>query len=242
MRFINKKFVLQTLFFILISSFLFSENVDNEFKLAIEDYKIGNFLSANERFLKLNEQYRENPEILYNVGNTYFKLGEIGKALLYLGMAQKYAPQDEDIQFNIKYISNQINDPDWKIGFFEKLNMNVIKLLLGILLLLLSVLLAMKILNKEKSYFWLILSTSFFTIIFLTLFLIKYFELKNIYGVCLSKDIGMRSGPSEEFNVNFTIPEGKKVKIMSESGNWYEIGMKSQGITGWIEKKHIGII
>ena len=43
-----------------------------------------------------------------------------------------------------------------------------------------------------------------------------------------------RNGPGDDYSVAFTVPEGKELVVISEKGMWYEVGLKEEGIKGWM--------
>ncbi|MCX5796349.1 MAG: SH3 domain-containing protein [Elusimicrobia bacterium] len=44
----------------------------------------------------------------------------------------------------------------------------------------------------------------------------------------------LRSGPGENFNVSFTVPEGRRVQILGSDGAWVELGVLKEGVKGWL--------
>ena len=93
------------------------------------------FVDANKFYL--DEQYRNaalryerlvqsglrNGEIYYNLGNTYFKLGMLGKAILHYRLAELYQPRNEDLQANLKYARQLTKDkiePKQFISFLKE--------------------------------------------------------------------------------------------------------------------------
>ena len=49
-------------------------------------------------------------EVHYNLGNAYFKAGQIAPSILHYERAQKLAPSDEDILFNLKLANLSVKD------------------------------------------------------------------------------------------------------------------------------------
>src|ERR1051326_9200952 len=96
------KKMLNILFLLLISisGFASKELVANE------AYTKGNFAKAAEEYEKSIAEGYGSPELYYNLGNSYYKLDNIGKSILNYERAKKLAPQDEDIAFNLK-LANQ---------------------------------------------------------------------------------------------------------------------------------------
>jgi tetratricopeptide (TPR) repeat protein len=54
-------------------------------------------------------------------------------------------------------------------------------------------------------------------------------------GVIVSAQAELRHGPGPNFGVAFTVPEGRRVRVLSASGAWIEVGVLKEGARGWIE-------
>ena len=58
-------------------------------------------------------------------------------------------------------------------------------------------------------------------------------------GVVLEPNAEARSGPGKNFPVSFNAPEGRRVAVVSESGDWLEVGVLKEGVKGWMSAKSI---
>jgi len=58
-------------------------------------------------------------------------------------------------------------------------------------------------------------------------------------AVIKSDQTRIMSGPGEDFKLIAISDSSKVVKILSESGEWIEIGLLGQGIKGWIKTEQI---
>jgi tetratricopeptide (TPR) repeat protein len=66
---------------------------------------------ALDRFLTvLEEGGARNARLLYNIGNTYFLLGDLGRAVLYLRRAELLDPADRNLQHNLRFVRSQRPD------------------------------------------------------------------------------------------------------------------------------------
>ena len=52
-------------------------------------------------------------------------------------------------------------------------------------------------------------------------------------GVIVAPRAELRNGPGEKFTVGYTAPEGRRVRVLSESGPWLEVGLLKEGVKGW---------
>ena len=64
-------------------------------------YQEGDFEEALASYLRLAEAGFESGEVYYNIGNTYFKLGDLAQSILYYERARRLLPGDEDVQANL---------------------------------------------------------------------------------------------------------------------------------------------
>ena len=66
---------------------------------------------ALDRFLAvLREGGVRNGRLLYNIGNTYFLLGDPGRAVLYLRRAELLDPTDRNLRHNLDFVRSQRAD------------------------------------------------------------------------------------------------------------------------------------
>lgn len=72
--------------------------------LAQEAYQTGNYHDAIVYYEVGIEAGFQSAELYFNLGNSYFELGDYGQALLYYRRAGQFSPRDETIQANIERI------------------------------------------------------------------------------------------------------------------------------------------
>ena len=79
------------------------------------------FIEANEYYsmeeyseaIKVYEEILKNGEhanVYYNLGNSYFRVGDIGNSIWAYEKALKLSPRDSDINFNLKYLRFMVKD------------------------------------------------------------------------------------------------------------------------------------
>lgn len=199
-------------------------------------------IASYEKFLS---QGLNSGEIYYNLGNSYFRVGNIGRAILNYEKALIELPGDEDILHNIEIANSQKKD------VFE--NIPTVGM--------------QSILNSINSYltfdFWAILSILLFTAT-TTLYFIgrkrknKSFSKISIFSVSIAIIFGLisiqqksavlnnqsgiviqnQSNIFSEPNINSTllleVNSGSKLKILNEVENWIQIQTPSNE-KGWIQ-------
>ena len=92
---------------ILIISFLclpaFSQNYSGRFEKANEHYTLEQYSTAIEIYEDIIESI-EHENIYYNLGNSYFRIGDIGNSIWAYEKALERSPRDSDINFNVYII------------------------------------------------------------------------------------------------------------------------------------------
>ncbi|MGB0175679.1 MAG: tetratricopeptide repeat protein [Owenweeksia sp.] len=95
-----------TLAAIILGFALHAQNPASDFEKANAAYKEEKYSEALNLYKSIREQGYESAELYYNMGNTYFKLGQTAPSILHYERAARLAPYDDDIQQNLK-IANQ---------------------------------------------------------------------------------------------------------------------------------------
>ena len=100
---------------ILLTSFTVVAEGDQSYY--IQQYEKGNqayekeaYEEAVNLYMSINDAGLSSPENNYNLGNCFFKLGEIPKAILYYEKALKQRPDDTDILYNLEIANSMITD------------------------------------------------------------------------------------------------------------------------------------
>ena len=98
-----KKIILFFIFSCFIfSSTLFAQSQEEICRKANISYENADYEKAASLYEDLLEKDMVSPEVFYNLGNSFFKLKQIGRAIVNYERAQRLAPRDKDIRLNLK--------------------------------------------------------------------------------------------------------------------------------------------
>ncbi len=246
------------IFFIFFSFISFSQNSDwkNEISKANNFYKEKKFKKAVEIYENLIKQDFESSELYYNLGNSYYKIGEIASAILNFERAKLLAPNDDDIKNNLLISQKSTKDKNEKvpqllifvwaknlIKIFHFETWATISVIFSFLFLSLftAFLLSNKIKMKKLFFFISVL----FLIISLKSFIFAHYQndmqINHKQAIIFAPSVEIKSEPSEMGTILFPLHEGTKVLVLDEENNWLEIKI-SDGRIGWIQKKDLEII
>ena len=242
-------------FFLIINEVLAEKKISTDFSnIFIEGnkfYKEGNYSKAIESYENLIKSGCADGVLYYNLGNTYENMGETGKAIAMYERAKKYIPRDKDLNYNLNLIKPKLKDISKPfilfLPFIYIYNAFAIEELLFItevLYLGVALFIIILILTKKESILYL---SKIFLYILIPLFIYFGFMLGiriydneyNKYCVVIEKEGIVYSGPGENYQIQFKIPEGAKLQFLkTQEENWVKVKLPN-GDSGYIEDKAI---
>jgi len=245
----NIVLLLRILFLMVISSFqLFSQN--NLVNEAIEAYNNKDYQKSINIYSELLTANSFSPELYYNLGDSYFKIGDYGNSLLYFEKALKYQPKNENIIHNIYVVKRKIDSeiielPDfflkrWWDSLTNLLSLEVWSILSILFALLTIVVVYVYWFNKGKYKF---VSKGVVLILFLLFFisLAASYKVKNrIYNsnnrILIHTD-SLFSAPDLRSDLLYKLEPGEKFYTIDSIDTWYRVKLLNKEL-GWINKKN----
>lgn len=213
-------------------------------------YKEEKHSEAALRYEKLIQSAVGNGEIYYNLGNSYFKMGMLGKSILSYRLAGLYLARDEDLKANLGYARQLTKDkieskqylPFLKKFCFWYSKLNLKELLIVFLIVhgLFWILALTRIFWKnEYQNLILLINLVLVGVLGCSLALKLYNYTYNIDGVVLAKEITIRSGNGINNTALFQLHDGTEFKIVKQAGDWLKIEL-GDGKRGWVESRWVG--
>lgn len=80
-----------------------AQDVATDFQRANGFYEQRDFQAAIQVYESIVNRHVESPQLYYNLGNAYFKEGDVGRAVLNYLRARRLDPADEDIRHNLDF-------------------------------------------------------------------------------------------------------------------------------------------
>ena len=230
---------------------------DSLWNAGVQAYTQGDFASALKDWEDVRSTGLKSRELYYNLGNAYFKTGEIAPAILWYERALRLDPSDADVRYNLEFARSQTQDRIEEVPeiFFEQWGHALCYLL--------------------PSNTWAVLAVVFFglTVALVLLFLLGRTPGQRKLGffagiVCLILSIegwdmaqwqkreaerqdmaivmrpvsSVKSSPSAESAKDlFILHEGTRVKILDNVSGFSNIEL-ADGRQGWIPSREIEII
>ncbi|MDE5944572.1 MAG: tetratricopeptide repeat protein [Rikenella sp.] len=224
------------------------ESVDSLWSRANAAYNRGEFRQAAAGYEAVLARGAHSAKLYYNLGNSWFKQGRMGRAILNYNRALLLDPTDEDTQYNLAMANVRIVDRiDTVPEFFLKTWLRELGLqlgtntwaVLGLVFLGLtfgSVLLWLlgRRLGLRKAGFYGGICAA--VLCFVSTFYAGFQRRRLLYGreaVVMNLMAPVKSAPGAGSKDIFVLHEGTKVRMVDELEGWTEIVL-SDGNKGWI--------
>jgi tetratricopeptide (TPR) repeat protein len=227
-----------------------AENVqwaEERFFEANRAYKNDQFRDAADGYLELIENGFENGHIYYNLGNAYFRLGDLGKAILFYERARLLIPRDDDLIFNLAHARHQAVDDIgdvhafWQNGFLglDGLNLYETFFAFSVLNFFFFFILGLRLIKKaEWSYYLSIFLAIVISIGACALTLKWYAWAMDDRAVVLADEAEVRAGPDAGDTTLYKIHAGAVVSFERAEGDWTLLHL-SKDKRGWTQSRQL---
>jgi len=231
---------------------LLAQPVEVYFEQGNRAYSEGKYQDAADLYHKIIEKGVASGEVYFNLGNTYYKLDQIGKTILYYEKAQQYLEGDPALEQNMKLASLKVVDKiepipklfleEWWNAVTHIFPLTIIAWLSYILFFLIMIFAAFYLLFPKKIFIRAIWIFVTLFVIALSFYLSRIYQFESSkYGVILASKVSVVSEPSLTGSEVFIIHEGTKVAINREIDGWFEISL-ADGKTGWLKTNDLELI
>lgn len=249
-----KRFILYTILLVVSVVAMGAEPMSSEhWETGNKAYIDGDYNKAIAEYNAILDGGEYSMKLYYNLANAYFKVGSIGKAILYYNKALRIAPSQEDIRHNLAIAEAQTKDrivaiPEFFINRWLRTLRNTMScgtwsllslLFFGVLLsFTLLFLLASRIRWRKVGFYGALFSLVMFVAV--TLFAISSRNdiLQHEEAIVMGSAVSIKSSPDRSATDLFVLHEGTKVRIIAEVDEWREIVI-ADGKKGWVEVKNI---
>lgn len=216
-------------------------------------YIEGNFEQAIAEYSAIVEGGEYSMKLYYNLANAYFKMGKMGKAILYYNKALRIAPSNEDIRHNLALAEAQTKDriavvPEFFLHRWMRTVRNVmsctvwsiLSLAMFALVLIFAVLffLASRIAWRKVGFYGAMCSLLLFVATTSFALSSRNDMLSHEEAVVMASAISVKSSPDSSATDLFVLHEGTKVKVLSQVDEWCEVVI-ADGKKGWTLMRNI---
>ncbi len=240
------------LLFVILFQVLPVWSQSNLMQRAFDAYKNKKYKNALVIYDSLMNQGYYSKELYYNIGNTYYNLDSLGKAMYYFEKALKLDPANKDIQHNIyltdrKLDSDIVKLPDfflnrWWTKFCDVFSLNtwtVFVFFFSIILVLIAFFYWFYNKNEIKSFI------KYISLLLVFLIIVSLFAANNVKkriynnnSAILIKPDSVFSAPDFRSEKLYDLSPGEKMFILDSLKIWYKAELLNKEKV-WIKKRNI---
>ncbi|MDH3268665.1 MAG: tetratricopeptide repeat protein, partial [Ignavibacteria bacterium] len=232
-----------------ISDLTFAFNVDQQMQQAGEYYRNGEFDNAIKIYEELTSDGYEGISLYFNLANSYYRIGQLGQAILNYERALRLSPSDEDVKHNLAFANLSTVDRiqplptfllfEWWESILASLTINGWTYLSYFFFILLVILIVIyffaKTIFQQKLILFSGLGILALFLIVISLLIVKINREENVIeGVIIEQSLTVKTSPDLKSTDAFVIHEGLKVNLDDKLDNWVKIRL-ADGKVGWIE-------
>jgi hypothetical protein len=220
------------------------------FTEANKRYKDEDYRAAADGYARLILSGLRNGEMYYNLGNCYFKLGMLGKAILSYRLAERYLPRDQDLKTNLAYAREMTKDQIESRQFISFLNefcfwyskLNLKELLMVFLAanaLCWGLALARMWLQKDYLRYLFLAALLLTAVLALSLGIKVYQSSFSAEAVVITREVSVRAGIGAGSTALFQLHDGVECRIIQQEQDWVKLQL-ADGKRGWVESRWVG--
>jgi tetratricopeptide (TPR) repeat protein len=251
-----KYFSIAAALFLVVSQIAFASESEDLMKQGNQFYQDKQYEKAIDTYQKIITMGYVGTSLYYNLGNSYYRDGKIGYAILYYEKALELSPGDDDVIHNLAIANLKTVDKIdtlpkfflfqwWEtvLAMFPVSGWTLVVYLFYLLLLCsIGLYFFARGLNIQRYSVFAGMISALFLIAAATLWIVslnREFTVKN--AVVVEPTAAVKLAPDSTSNDAFVIHEGLKVRELDHVGSWVKIRLQD-GKEGWIEGNEIGTI
>lgn len=233
-----------------------AQELDSLWFKANDAYAMGEYGNAAEDYSLIEKEGYGSSGLFYNMGNVYYKQGNIAKAILYYERALKLDPSGKDIKTNLEIARLNTLDkidvlPEFILTTWVKDLRNMMSsnkwgytamILLAVTALLMIGYNFAPTSGQRKFSFVLACVAMLFVIC--SVFFAVNLRVKagnKDFAVVMAPVSNIKSAPNLTGNNLFILHEGAKIQILEQVSGWSRIEL-SDGRQGWIQAADMEVI
>ncbi len=192
------------------------------------------FEKALLRYEKLYVEH-DSPRLAYNIGNSYFRLGELGRAIVYYRRAEIEMAADENVLHNLNYLRSLRQDQlesgaelsvlqqvlQWhrSVDYILRLQ------LLAVFYLLFWFSLTLRLSVVRTMPAWLPIFMLFIALMLSTSVGLQRFSPPQQAGVIVAPEVVARQGDGNSYEPSFSAPlhDGTEFVLLDRRSRWLQV-------------------
>jgi tetratricopeptide (TPR) repeat protein len=215
---------------------------EGAFESANKLYEEGKFAEAASAYEKLVQSGEVSAALYFNLGNAWFKSGQIGRAIAAYREAQQIAPRDPDLRANLQFARNQTPSPTlppsrWQ-RWLGRLTLNEWTLLatgaVWLWLVLMAILQWRPTLRPVLRGYAISLAVLAALLCACTAAALREARF-TCTAIVVTREATVRYGPLAESPAAFTVHDGAELRVLDQKDEWLQVNAGPRSV-GWLRR------
>ena len=230
----------------LFSTGAFAGDVATAFDAANKLYEEGKYAGGGAALQKLVQSGLVSDTLYFNLGNACYKAGQNGRAIAAYRQAERLAPRDPSVRFNLQFVRKKVNGNDnvpgrWWQRWLSRLTLNEWTMLTTSSLWLWFLLLALIQWRRElkrtlRSCINIFGTASGLLAVCLGTALYDYYF--NQPAIVIAREAVVRNGPLDESQSAYSVQDGMELTVLDQKDDWLQVSDARQRI-GWLKRTEV---
>jgi len=205
-------------------------------------YAEGRFTEAASAYEKILESGQASPALYFNLGNAFFKSGQMGRAIAAYRQAGRLTPRDPDLRANLQFARNQVQGPTLRVGRWERwfgtLSLNEWTWLGVIAIWLTFALLTVRELRPALARSlrnWTFAAGATAVLLVFCAALAFAAGSTRKLAIIVLPEAAVRSSPLEGAPNAFTVRDGAELRVLDQKDDWLQVTDGARRL-GWLKR------
>jgi hypothetical protein len=208
-------------------------------------YESGDYSGAVGLYQQLIDTGIEDGAVYYNLGNAYFKSGDVGRAVLNYRRAQALLPRDPDVKANLQLAQSQTRDrleregnalvsfvTNLFVGWSTTDEVAVFGLIFWVALCGCGCLWLFWKKQRGLLQTMAIMLAAGLALCVLSLGL-RFTDARHPHGVITATSVEVKSGPGTDYIAEFSLHSGAEIRVLEYRSGWTRIALPGD-LQGWV--------
>lgn len=225
-----------------------TEDATRLFDAANKLYEERKFPEAATTYQSILDSGAASPAVYFNLGNAWFKSGEIGRAIVAYRRAAHLTPRDPDVKANLQFARSQVQGPTLRASrlqrAFSLLSLNewagLAVAALWLTFLLLAATQLRPALRASLRTVTLVMGAAAVVTGVCLLTAVRLNSTRDL-AIVTARDVIIRNGPLEESQTAFTANDGAEFRILDRKDEWLQVTDGTRRV-GWLRRSEVGTL
>jgi hypothetical protein len=209
-------------------------------------YSDGRYQEAADRYQEILDSGFQNPDVHYNLGNAWYESGNVGRAVLEYERALKLDPALGDARENLEFVRQLLADRQVPVGgplagalgaAAARATPHRLALVATASYFLLFAALIAGVRRRGMAVWLARLAAVAAVILAISLGGLVFRVVQTrarAEAVVLAGEVGARTGPSDDYVLEFRLHEGTVVRLIETRDEWSRVAVGGTDLEGWL--------